>query len=50
MLQSQKRASRCREITFKAFLAKFVSGLCAFRARRTLKKISGRNPDVVSYN
>jgi hypothetical protein len=26
MLQSQKRASRCREIASKAFLAKNVSG------------------------
>jgi hypothetical protein len=35
MLQSQKRASKCREIASKAFLAKIFSGLRAFGARAT---------------
>jgi hypothetical protein len=51
MLQSQKRASRCREIASKAFLAKVFSEggpqtppwNSRLRARRPLKKCSVRS-------
>jgi hypothetical protein len=42
----EKRASRCREIASKAFLAKKNSGLRTVGARRTLKRFSGINPII----